>query len=221
MTWPHFWLSPCGWWLHTASWMLCSGHTGIAKSCSTFPLQPDWIKLAISILNSHRSLRACLWPPGTGHSWKDIWLLNLCKNWANHFNPICYFNLLSTENRILERENLTKGLKMRTTMHCVISSWERCCTILQKTWHAPAWGCVNKGLTHHFTTQISYYNWGNATQLKQRDRFAMLSDLPPTLKISEVNKVFYINTRQFLSPNKMLKFFKNISIILLWNIVSA
>lgn len=78
---------------------------GLPKAASTFPLQPDWIKLANSILNSLRSLRPCLWPSGTGHSWKDIWLLNLCKNWANHFNPICYSNLLSTENRILERES--------------------------------------------------------------------------------------------------------------------
>lgn len=129
---------------------------GLPKAASTFPLQPDWIKLANSILNSLRSLRPCLWPSGTGHSWKDIWLLNLCKNWANHFNPICYSNLLSTENRILERENLTqKSLTMRITMQCVISSWERCCTILQKMWHASACGCVNKGLTHRSTTQIS------------------------------------------------------------------
>lgn len=171
-----------------------NGHTGIAKSCRHFPppARLDYTGLQYS----KYTFRSFLWPPGTGHSWKDIWLLNLCKNWANHFNLICYCNLLSTENRILQRENLTKkGLTIRITMQRVISSWERCCTILQKMWHTPACGCVNIGLTHRFTTQISYYNQGNETQLKQRDHFAMLSDLPPTLKISEVNKVFYINSQ--------------------------
>lgn len=110
---------------------------------------------------------------------------------------------------------------MRITIQHVVSSREGCSAILQKIWHASACGCVNKGLTHRFTTQISYYNRGNATQLKQRDHFAMLSDLPPTLKINEVNKMFYTDTRQCLSANKMLMFFKNIPTMLLGKIFNV
>lgn len=46
----------------------------------------------------------------------------------------------------------------------------------------------------------------------------MLSDLPPTLKINEVNKMLYTDTRQCLSINKMLMFLKNIRTTLLWKI---
>lgn len=46
----------------------------------------------------------------------------------------------------------------------------------------------------------------------------MLSDLPPTLKINEVNKICYTDTRQCLSEHKKLMFLKNIPTMLLWKI---
>lgn len=97
------------------SWLLGNAHTGVAKSWKHFsPISQaglQWLREQ-SIPNSLRCPKPHLWPSDTGYSWKDIWLPCLCKNWANHFNPICCSSLLSTENRILERENLaTNGLK--------------------------------------------------------------------------------------------------------------
>lgn len=213
MTWLHCWLLPYGCWLHAASCQLDAlqwSHWNCQKLQAFFPIRhsgSSWLT-AQSIPNSLRSLRPCLWPSDTGHSWRHLvteFIQELGKTLQSHllFQPPEHREQNPWKTKIWR-----KMVWKWDSRYNRWSSQEGCCATWQKTWHASARSCVNKGLTHHFSTQISYYNRANTTQPKQRDHFAMLSDLLPTLKINEVNKMFYTDIRQHLSANKCSCFWK-------------
>lgn len=170
--WLPWWLLPCGCWLLAAGCQLCLAMVtlGLLKAEAFFPQQPGWIKLANSTVQFQIHLEVS--SPVSDHQTQGVpektsgyWVYARSGLTTSIPSAVPASWVWRTESL---KEKISSWMVWKWgSRHNAWFPPEKMLYRLTENMALFSMRLCKQGPSHHLITQISYYNWGNATKRKQ------------------------------------------------------